>query len=551
VYKRQADAGAGFAQFGWDGAPLLAGDEPLLASLFMEGRGPEGFAGRMGLSQGGQAIGYTGGLRIAPSGEIGGEGTLDVLVDDASGIAALAGVRGASLPGMDATAAIRFEGLRMLALEAIAGVAGDAGFGGTISMQRVGQLPSFAGEIEVDGLGALGILASLFGNQALIGGADGLWPDGPLAASATQRPSRGEIVVAAAAVTANAAPLLGRTGFTYSWGPDSVALKGFSAEMGGGTLGLSIEQCCAGSLTERSVSGQITLSGVNLDDLAPAAIGSGLSGRIEGGVQFEGTGASLSEVMRAMTGEGNLAIADFAAEGLTPRVYPAIAAIDDVLNTEADALETLIGLALSQGPFTADEARCAFTIAGGTVRLANFFVEGVGGRLAGSLNLMLNSLGLTGGFVLTPRDFVDETGLVQADTARIIARIGGTVLSPEVSLDLTEMVAAIQVRANELEVERLETLRLEDEARQRAAAQERNRLIEEQRRRAAEEAARRAAEEEARRLEEERLLQEQEEQGAPNADGAATGPLNLGFQPGVNQPVGNTVNQPIQLIPGR
>src|SRR5690606_37134205 len=95
--------------------------------------------------------------------------------------------------------------------------------------------------------------------------------------------------------------------------------------------------------------------------------------------------------------------------------------------------------------------------------------------------------------------FTDPTGMVQADTARIIARVAGTLLAPQVTLDLTDMVAAIQVRANELEVERLETLRLEDEARQRAAAEERNRLIEEQRRRAAEEAARIAAEEEAAR----------------------------------------------------
>src|SRR5690606_29533642 len=127
-------------------------------------------------------------------------------------------------------------------------------------------------------------------------------------------------------------------------------------------------------------------------------------------------------------------------------------------------------------------------------------------------------------------------------------------LAPQVTLDLTDMVAAIQVRANELEVERLETLRLEDEARQRAAAEERNRLIEEQRRRAAEEAARIAAEEEAARREEQRRLEEELDRiDQSEADGEpppAQPPLNLGFQPGVNQPIGNGVNEPIQLLPG-
>ena len=548
-----ADADAGLAQFGWDGAPIFVGEEPLLASLFIEGRASDGFDGRVALSQGGQAISYAGRLSVAPSGEVSGDGTVDVLLEDAGSLAALAGARGASLPGMDATAALRFQGLRSLALDAVNGVAGDTGFVGNLSMSRLGQLPSFTGQIHLDRAEAIGIVAALFGRDALMASGDGLWPEGPLASNAVPRPSRGDIAITADAVTANGSRLLGSTGFTYSWAPESASIKGLSVEVGGGTLGLSLDQCCAGSLSERTVSGQVTLTGVNLDDLAPPPVAAGLSGRIDGGLQFEGTGGSFADVIRTMTGEGNFAIADFAAEGLAPSVYPAIAGIEDVLNTEADALETLIGLALSQGAFAADEARGAFTIAGGTMRLGNFIVEGVGGRLAGSLSLMLESLGLDGRFVLTPRDFVDETGLVEPDTARIIARVAGTVLRPEITLDLTEMVAAIQVRANELEVERLETLRIEDEARQRAAAQERNRLIEEQRRRAAEEAARLAAEEEARRLEEERLLQEQNGTVDPGGEGQppASGPLDLGFQPGVNQPIGNSVNQPIQLIPGQ
>jgi len=36
-----------------------------------------------------------------------------------------------------------------------------------------------------------------------------------------------------------------------------------------------------------------------------------------------------------------------------------------------------------------------------------------------------------------------------------------------------------------------------------------------------------------------------------DADLPASGPLNLGFQPGVNQPIGNSLNAPIQLIPGQ
>ena len=540
------DGEAALAQLGLAEVPLFAGEGSFVASLFVEGSNDDGFDGRVALSQGGQSISYFGGLRLSQNGELSGEGTIDLLLDEASGIAALAGARGASLPGIEASAGVTFAGLRTLSLGTIAGVAGDVGFGGWVSMQRLGQLPSFTGQLSIDGVEAGALVASLLGNDALIGTGEGVWPEGPLAANAVERPSRGEIDISTPVVTANGSQLLGQTEFTYAWAPESASIKNLAGEVGGGSLRLSLDQCCAGSLAQRSLSGQVTLVGVDLDAIAPAAVGAGLSGRIDGGLQFEGTGASLADVMRSMTGEGNFALTDFRVEGLTPDVFPAIAGIEDVLNTEADALETLIGLALARGQFVAEEARGAFSIAGGTVRLANFIVEGTGGRLAGSLNLMLERLGLNGRFVLTPRDYVDPTGLVQTDTARIIAMVAGTLLAPQVTLDLSEMVAAIQVRANELEVERLETLRLEDEARQRAAAEERNRLIEEQRRKAAEEAARLAAEEEARRLEEERLLEEQ----AP-VDGTSTDtPLDLGFQPGVNEPIGNSVNEPIDLLPG-
>ena len=552
VASLEAEDGAEtLGRFGMSGVPLFLGDEPLVASLFFEGSGPDGFDGRMGLSQGGQTLSYFGGLRLDQSGEISGDGTLDVLLDDASGLASLIGARGTSLPEVEASAAISFAGARRLTLDNIVGATGNAGFSGYLQRQFLGQLPSYTGHINTDSLEVGGLASALFGRDALIGDAGAIWPEGPLAANASPRPSRGEIEVSTGSLTHDGRSLLEETGFNFAWSPESVSINRLVGAVGGGTLRLSMEQCCAGSLSARTVSGQLTLDGVALESIAPEAVGQGLSGNVSAGLQFEGTGESLGETVRSMTGEGNFALSGFVAQGLGPSVFLTIAGFEDVLDTEADALETLIGLALSQGDFEAEEARGAFTIAGGTVRVANLIIEGIGGRLAGSLNLVLDTLGLEGNYVLTPRDFVDSNGLVETDTARIIARVTGTLLAPVVRVDLSEMVAAIQVRANELEVERLETLRLEDEARQRAAAQERNRLIEEQRRRAAEEAARQAAEEEAHRLEEERLLQEQFEGGDPErgADEPATGPLNLGFQPGVNQPIGNSNNQPLQLIP--
>ena len=514
------------AHFGLPEGLLFDGEGVLLASLSLEGRAADGFTTRASISQDGQSASYSGHLDFAASGEASGQGTLDLLLNDGTGLATLAGVDGAGLPALDASAAVDFTGWRDVALTNIAGISGDTPFSGDLSLKMLGQLPSFSGTLQADSVDALGLGIALLGTAALGVPGEDVWPDGPLAVDSAPRGSRGDIAITTDAVTVNGDPLLGETKFSYVWTPNNVSIERLEGAAGQGVMTLSLVRCCAGPLAERSLSGRVTLAGVDVDELLLSNLG--LGGIVDGGVQFEGSGQSLAEAMRSMTGEGNFVIADFAANGLSASVFPTVAGIDDPLNTAEDALETLVALGLAQGRFTADEARGAFTIAGGAARIANLIIEGDGGRLAGSLNVVLSRLGLDGVFVLTPRNYADPNGLVETETARILARIGGTLLAPVVTLDLGEMVAAIQVRANELELERLDALRLQDEARQRAAAEERNRLAEEQRRRAAEEAARRAAEEEAQRLEQERLFQEQinAQPIVPSA------PLDLSFQPG-------------------
>ncbi len=558
VASLEADSATDLAeQLGLGAVPLLSGDGPALASLFVEGAVNDAFEGRLALSQGNDSLSYFGRLRLAAAGSLAGEGTVDVMLGDASGLMQLAGASGGSLGAIEASAALQFDGLRQIDVTDISGLAGETYFGGAIGMQRVGQLPTFSGDLTLDTLDAEALAGAVFGASALIGADEQVWPEGPLAANAAPRSSRGDIAIRADRLHLAGQERAGATAFTYSWNPNSVGLSRFSTAIGGGSLALDLTQCCAGSLADRTVSGRLSLSDVDIASLTSDAVSTTLAGRIEGGMQFEGTGESLANAMRSMTGEGNFAIADFAISGLSPEVYPAVAGLDDVLNTDRDALETLISLALTQGKFTASDARGAFAIAGGTARLGNLIIEGVGARLAGSLNLVLENLGLNGSFVMTPLNFTDPSGLVETDTARIIASIGGTLPAPSVQFDLADIVAAIQVRANELEVDRLEALRAEDEARQRAAAEERNRLIEEQRRRAAEEeAARLAAEAEAQRLEQERLLLEQQQaaqQVQPPAQPQTPlpGPLDLTLPQTQqrNVPIGNGVNQPIELFP--
>ena len=105
----------------------------------------------------------------------------------------------------------------------------------------------------------------------------------------------------------------------------------------------------------------------------------------------------------------------------------------------------------------------------------------------GSGSLRLADLAIAGDYTLTPTS-ITPAALVDAGSARVVARLGGTLWAPERTFDVSGLVDAIMVKAYEAEVARLEKLRAEDEARKLAEEAEKERL-------AAEEAAKKAAEE--------------------------------------------------------
>lgn len=529
-------------------APLFPTDGGSFVSLYAERNAENAFDTRVSFSHGEEMLAFAGNVTASASGELTGAGTVDASLADSSGLATLAGATGVGLGSIEASAGVTFTGTQKVAISGIAGSTEGSAFSGDLTMTQVGQRPSIEGALHFDSLSAQGLATALFSPAALVPGS-GIWPEGPLAVADATRPSRGTVSVSAGAIAAGTTSLT-NAAFDLTWDQQNLALSNLKGSIGGGTLTATLSQCCAGPLTDRTVTGRIALDSVDLKAIAPFTT-SGIAGTLTASTSFEGTGASLADVMAGLAGEGNFTVAGFSADRLNPGVYRALSQLTDVLNIDGDALNILIDQSLGQGSFTAPTATTAFTIAGGTVRLANLIVDGAGARLAGGVDMALQTLGLNGSFVLTPLNFTDPSGLIENDAARIIARVSGTLPAPQITVDTSELVAAIQVRANELEVDRLEALRLEDEARQREAAEARNRLIEEQRRQAAAEAAARAAAEEAAR-------QAQEAQQPPTTTPTnpvppfsmtpetttPSQPLDLTYRPNIF--TGDPVNQPAQ-----
>ncbi|KKC35587.1 hypothetical protein WH87_16185 [Devosia epidermidihirudinis] len=527
-------------QVGLGNAELFSGDGSMLVSFAVEGSPTNSLDSHLNASLGTERVGFTGNLLMTATGEIQGTGTLDVSLGDAGTMAEVVGSQGLSLPLAVGSGTLHFEGERLARLTDIKGKSGEVGFGGELALSRTGSTAAVSGAVTIDTVSVEGLAATLFGRAALVGAID-VWPEGPIDAASEPRVTRGTVSVTAPVVTAGGVERMQNATFDLAWDETRLRLSRFEASVGGGKATFDVAVCCEGPLAQKNISGRMSLVGVPVDAVATPAVANALSGALDGGMRFEASGASIAEAMGSLTGEGSFTLKDFAVAGLSPGVYPTVAGLGDVLNMDSDALRAIVSLALGQGSFSAPTATGTFTIAGGVARLANFIVEGNGGRLAGNLNLALKSLGLDGSFVLTPLGFTDERGLVGEDTARILTRIKGTLTAPAITPDLEELVGAVQVRANELEVDRLEVLRAEDAERQRAAAEERNKLIEEQRRKAAaEEAARLAIEEAARKAaEEEALRQQQQQPVAPPQVAPPVQPLqlNLGYQPMVNQPV--------------
>lgn len=526
-----ADIPALTSQIGLGNAELFHG-ESMLASLALSGVPTEGLSGSINASSGDDNIGFSGDLTVLPDGEVQGSGAFSANIENAGALAEVIGASGLGLPAIDATADLHFEGEQLARLGAISGTSGATAFSGDLSLSRTGSTASVAGNIAIDAISAEGVAASVLGPAALVPGAS-VWSDGPIVLGDAARQTRGTVQVSAGSVMIAGQSRLGPASFELSWDETKTRLGRFQAALGDGSVSMDLTVCCTGTIAEKTISGRLGLERANIDALPQ---GAALGGTLDAGVQFEGTGASLAEVMDVLAGDGSFTIANFAVDAMAPGVFPTLAGLQDVINTDAEALDNIIRMALGQGGFVAPAAGGTVTIAGGVARMSNFIVEGDGARLAGDLELALADLALRGEFVLTPLGFDDANGLVRSETARIVSRIAGTLLAPAVTLDLAEIVAAIQVRANELEVDRLQVLEAEDAARQRAAAEERNRLIEGQRQKAAaeaarlaaEEAARQAAEAETRRIEEENLARQLQQTPPPQP----TAPL-----PGAASPV--------------
>lgn len=468
------DAAGLTAQIGLDGLTVFP-DGALRAQLMINGSPGGSFETDVTLEGGGDSVVFAGTVDVADDERWTGNGILNVALSDPTPLAERLGASGLYLPALEGGSDLAFSGSDTVTLSNIDLRAAGQQVRGELQLRPSAGAGRLSGELEVGAIDLGGLVALLAGPAALVTSPDSVWPIGPLSAGEAPRTVNGRVRISTAGIFAGAdeLPLIGDASFDVDWDATRLQLRGLDGAMAGGRVAADIGLCCAGPLADKRLSGRITMTDTDLDALLPPLLSAALDGRLDLVAQFDGTGDSLATIAEGLTGQGNYSVAGLKVERFDPRTFEAIAELDNLLEIEADVLTPLVAEALARGPFTVPQAAGGFTIAGGVVRSPNLALEGDGVRLFGGASIRLATLGLEGAYSLTPVGTVDEEGVINETTSRITAVLAGTLTAPEERLDLAPMVDGIKVRAYEIELEELERLRAEDEARIAAFAEQR------------------------------------------------------------------------------
>lgn len=476
------------AQLGLGDTAILDDRTPLHLAATIEGTPSNSYEVHARLEGGADHIAFDGNIVTGDFTRITGDGGVELALTDPGVLVDMAGADGVFLPPVHGKAHVRFTGLERIALTDI----DAAGATGELTMARRDGIGSFNGALKLASIDALQLLPVLVGPSGTIAGT-GLWPEGPIDIGSGPRPSEGRIDVEVAEVTAGGQALLSDAKFGLDWDQKSISLRDLSGKSSGGTLTLDAEVCCSTpALPLKQISGRLALNDMPIDIVAPDAIAAGLDGKVTASAAFEATGETMAAAVKAMTGTGSYTISGFSAEKFDPQAFNSLAALTDIVDMTPEALTASVNEQLAKGPFASNMFTGSFTIAGGTLRSPNLAIAGSGARIFGGGNLQLADLTLDARYAMSPTVLADPESLVDPTTAEVAAVVKGPLWAPVASYDVTSLVDGMKIKASEIELAKLEQLRLEDEARQRAVAADRARVAAEQ---AAAAAAKKAAEE--------------------------------------------------------
>jgi hypothetical protein len=456
------------AQLGLGDVSLLPETGPAKLTASVDGTPAATLKATLVATGGGDSASFDGLVTAGDMTAMSGSGKLAVSLSDTSVMAAAMGLGGLYAPPVKGSATLQFVAGRSLSLDDIAGNSGAAGFSGKLSLNQSGRGGVISGGLTLDAIEIGSLVAVAGGPTALMMSAGKSWPDGPLSVGDAPRTTTGSIAIATPSLLLGGVPVAGKVKVDLDWDATSLSLHNLMAQLGGGTASGDISLCCAGQLADKELTGQAALRGVALQSILPAGTAASVDGAIDASARFGGTGDSVEALLDGLSGDGSFSVKHLSVAKFDPEVFASVAALGNIVDIDPADLATRVATGLDQGPFAIPALSGGFTLAGGTLRAPNIATSTTASKLFGGLTVKLDDLSLGGAFSLTPVGTVDKAGLVTEATSKVTANLGGTLALPTRTLDIASMVDAIKVRALEVEVARLESLKEADDARARA-----------------------------------------------------------------------------------
>lgn len=534
-------ANALFAQLGLDSAAF---DDQVPATLKLEYQGTIFNSVQLtGIyTSANEALGYQGSLIVSDLDRLRGNGELRVKLGDTEGFADWVGLESFQVPALNGKTNLKFTGIGNVELNDLQLRAGDEDVSGMMQIRQLGEVRVVTGDINVGRLDVSAFSTFLGGAASNLTSEGQIWPDGPFSVENGGRNTRGRLHVETPLLLVNGDALLTEVGFDVTWTNAENRIRNLVGARGQGEVAADISLCCHGGVAQKQVAGRFSIDGVTFDDLFPDAVAQRIEGEVSGSGQFSGAGDDFASVINSLGGDGSFSVMGLSIEDFDPKIFEKINAVEDVLEMEAEALEARVLADLAGAPYVSSGFEGLFSLAAGKVLISNIAIEDERTRLIGDASLALIDMGLESGWSLTPTQNIGDGTVLDETTGRVDALISGTLMAPEYRIDIQQMVDSIQVKAFELEVDRLEKLRAEQEARALAQAEEQQRRMAEQAAQLArEEAAKLAAEEEARR--------KQREEAAAKAAAEAAEAEQQNESPSVTElPPLNLDDQPLPLL---
>ena len=455
-------------QLGLGASSLFGEGTPLQLTASVEGTPASSYQADATLAGGDDHITFQGNVTPGDYTKISGTGELDVKLGDPGVVAEAFGAGGLYLPPLAGTADFDFDGADIMKLSRIS--AGDVG--GELSLVRNGDKASLSGALTLETLDAHDLVPALAGAASTVATADSLWPEGPIDIGSSPRTLDGRVDVTVGTLTAGRNSISNAT-FGYDWDAQTVHLRDLTAALGGGTLRLDATVCCSSSsIAEKQINGRLALSGVAMSAIAPAAIASELSGTVDATGEFNGSGAVMAEAISQATGSGSYTVNNLSIAHFDPKVFAAANGIVGILDMAPEALTKTVTEALGSGAFTAPTVTGSFTIANGVLNSPNVAATSGDARIFGGAKLALKDLVLDGRYTMTPvNTAAGDSSAIDAATAEVDVGVKGPLWAPQANPDVASLVDGMKIKANEVELARLEKIKADADARAKAQAQ--------------------------------------------------------------------------------